>query len=205
MPERYHTVLLFGAPGVGKGTQGKLLGCIPGMRHLATGDMFRSLDKHSDLGKKINAIMSSGSLVPDDLTVQLWQQHVHRLIETKKFCPKSDLLILDGIPRSVAQAKALDPHVKVLQVIHLGAPDIDEMVRRMKQRAAKENRPDDADEKVIRKRFEVYAAETRPVLLHYDQKLIAEVNAVGAPAEVLQKILQGLVPVYNQHFGNPLV
>lgn len=204
MPERYHTVLLFGAPGVGKGTQGKLLGCIPGLRHLATGDMFRSLDKLSELGKKINAIMSSGSLVPDDLTVQLWQKHVRELIESKRFIPKNDLLILDGIPRSVAQAKALDPHVLVLQVIYLNAPDVDEMIRRMKHRAAKENRPDDADEKVIRKRFEVYSAETKPVLSHYDKSLIAEVDAIGSPAEVLLRILNGLVPVYNQHFANPL-
>lgn len=148
--------------------------------------------------------MSSGSLVPDELTVQLWQKHVRELIDSKRFNPKSDLLILDGIPRSVAQAKALDPHVDVLQVIHLSAPDVDEMVRRMKQRAAKENRPDDADERVIRKRFEVYAAETKPVLSHYDKKLIAEVNAIGSPAEVLLRILQGLVPVYNKHFANPL-
>src|SRR5204863_6854811 len=102
-----------------------------------------------------------------------------------------------------AQAKALDPHVHVLQLIHLVAPDLDEMVKRMKMRAAKENRPDDADEKVIRRRFEVYKSETSPVLSHYDKKLIADINAVGTPAEVLLHILERLVPVYTKSCGNP--
>ena len=71
MTERYNTFLLFGAPGVGKGTQGRVLGCIPGMRHLATGDMFRSLNKNSDLGKRIGQYMSRGELVPDARTVEM--------------------------------------------------------------------------------------------------------------------------------------
>jgi adenylate kinase len=204
MPDRYKTVLLFGPPGVGKGTQGKLLGQIPGVRHLATGDMFRGMDKNSDLGKRIHAIMSTGALVPDDLTVALWQQHMKGLIDSGKFSPKTDLLVLDGIPRSAKQAIALDPHVTVLQVLHLTCPKLDEMVGRMKKRALKENRPDDADEKVIRRRFDVYDQETRPVLEHYDGKLVADIDAMGSPIEVLSRILNDLTPTYLKNFGNPL-
>jgi adenylate kinase len=204
MPDRFKTVLLFGPPGVGKGTQGKLLGQIPGVKHLGTGDMFRGLDKNSDLGTRIHAIMSTGALVPDDLTVELWQQHMKGLIDSGEFSPKSDLLVLDGMPRSAQQAIALDPHVMVLKVLHLTCPRLDEMVGRMKKRALKENRPDDADEKVIRRRFEVYDQETRPVLAHYDKKMVADIDAMGTPIEVLSRILNDLTPTYVKHFGNPL-
>ena len=74
----------------------------------------------------------------------------------------------------------------------------------MKRRAIRENRPDDADESVIRRRFEVYMQETRPVRTHYDAKLIAEINGVGTPAHVLMNILQVLVPIYDTKFVNPL-
>ena len=204
MPERYNAFLLFGPPGVGKGTQGKILGCVPGIRHLATGDMFRAMDKQSDLGKQIRGFMLRGELVPDDLTVQLWQQYVQQLVLDKAFKPTTDVLVLDGIPRSVNQAKAIAPHINALKVVHLTCPDIDEMVRRMKGRALKENRPDDADETVIRHRFEVYEAETRPVLSFYQRSLIADVNALGAPLEVLERVLEAIVPVYSIACGNPL-
>lgn len=204
MADRYNALLLFGAPGVGKGTQGKILGAIPGMRHLATGDMFRSVDKQSELGQKIAGYMWRGELVPDDLTVQLWRQHVEGLVRDGKFAPKQHLLILDGIPRSRQQAAAIEPHINVLRIVHLTCPDINDMVARMKRRAQQENRMDDADENVIRRRFTVYEEETRPVLSFYNAELVVEVNAVGTPAEVLMHILKGIVPAYNEHCGNPL-
>jgi adenylate kinase len=204
MPDRYNAFLLFGPPGVGKGTQGKILGCVPGMRHLATGDMFRAMDKQSELGKQIRGYMLRGELVPDELTVQLWQQYVQQLVIDKVFRPAADVLVLDGIPRSVNQAQAIAPHLHVMKVVYLACPDIDQMVRRMKGRAHKENRPDDADETVIRRRFEVYEAETRPVLSFYDRAQIVEVNALGAPLDVLMRILQAIVPVYSTTCGNPL-
>jgi adenylate kinase len=164
MPDRYKSMLLFGPPGVGKGTQGKLLGQIPGFLHLATGDIFRALDKESELGKQFLHYSSRGELVPDDLTIQVWQQHVRDLIENEKYNPDSDMLILDGMPRSINQAKIIGEHIEVLKIIHLVAADINEMVERMKGRARREGRHDDADEKVIRRRFEVYEQETAPVL-----------------------------------------
>ncbi len=204
MSDRYNTVLLFGAPGVGKGTQGKILGQIPGMRHLATGDIFRSLDRQSDLGQQFLEYSSRGELVPDDLTIQVWQQHVQKLIDTGCYCPAHDLLVLDGIPRSLAQATAMDRHITVLRIIHLTCANVDEMVARMRRRALRENRHDDADEAVIRRRFEVYERETHPVLSHYDPQLITEINCIGTPAEVLLHVLEAVVPVYNAHFSNPL-
>jgi len=204
MADRYKTVLLFGAPGAGKGTQGKILGQIPGFFHLACGDVFRSLDTTSELGQEFLRYSSKGELVPDSLTVEMWRQNMHAQTVLSLFKPRSDLLVLDGIPRSLPQAEALDEYIDVLRVIHLVCKDKDQMVQRMKQRAIKENRLDDADESVIRKRFEVYDAETSPVLDHYSSDLIREVDAIGSPARVMEHVLEELVPVQDEHFRNPL-
>jgi adenylate kinase len=204
MPARYRTILMFGPPGVGKGTQGKLLGCIPGFHHFATGDMFRSLDRSSEIGRKIHSFSARGELVPDELTIELWRQTLEGRIARGEYSPDGDLLVLDGIPRSVAQAAAMKDDIDVLTVIHLTAPSIDEMVKRMKRRAMREGREDDGHEDVIRRRFEVYESQSTPVLRQYDAKLIARVNAIGTPAEVLMHVLESVVPVYNEHFDNPL-
>ena len=204
MAGRHQAILLFGAPGVGKGTQGMLLGHIPGYCHLATGDMFRSLDKESPLGQQFLEYSSRGELVPDELTIQLWQQYVQQLIDEGKYNPQFDLLVLDGLPRSVNQAEVLRDYADVLAVIHLDAPDIEEMVERMKRRAIQQNRHDDADETVIRRRFQVFDRDTAPVLQQYDPSIVYRVNAVGSPARVLLDVLQITVPVSESHYANPL-
>src|SRR5262245_38139006 len=77
MHARFQTVLLFGAPGAGKGTQGRILGAIPGFFHLSCGEVFRSLDMTSDLGRKFLHYSQRGELVPDDITVRMWQENMH--------------------------------------------------------------------------------------------------------------------------------
>ncbi len=201
---RYKVMLLFGPPGAGKGTQGRILASIPGLYHLATGDMFRSLDPASPLGKRVTGYSSKGELVPDDLTIELWQQHLRDKIESNVFRPDHDLLILDGIPRSAAQAEAMDLYLDVLAILHIRPPSIEDMVQRLKRRAMLEGRRDDADEAVIRRRFQVYEEETAPVLGHYPKGIIREVSAVGAPIQVLQRILEILVPTCLEKFRNPL-
>ncbi|MFM7808216.1 MAG: adenylate kinase family protein, partial [Planctomycetota bacterium] len=197
MPDRYKCILLVGAPGAGKGTQGKILGHIPGFFHLACGDVFRSLDLTSPLGKKFMEYSSRGELVPDELTVEMWQQNMHAQTVLSLYKPAQDLLLLDGIPRTITQAKAVDKYLDVLLVLHLICPDEDEMVRRMRRRALKENRLDDADEKVIRRRFEVYRRETAPILSHYPASIIKEVPATGSPAMVLMKVLDIVAPLQD--------
>jgi len=202
--QRYKTILLFGAPGVGKGTQGKIIGHIPGFYHLACGDVFRSLDMTSPLGRKFLEHSSKGELVPDELTIQMWKQNIHAQTVLSIYKPSQDLLVLDGIPRSLAQAKALAPYLEVLNVIHLVCRDVDAMVMRMRRRALNENRLDDADEKVIRRRFDVYQKETAPVLGYYPKSVAHEVDAVGSPAVILQRILDIVAPIQDAHFRNPL-
>jgi adenylate kinase len=204
MHDRYQTVLLFGAPGAGKGTQGKILGSIPGFFHLSCGEVFRSLDMTSDLGKKFLQYSSRGELVPDDVTVRMWQENMHAQTILSRYKPKQDLLVLDGIPRNVAQARLLQKHLDVLLVVHLVCPDKERMFDRLRRRALKENRVDDAREDVIRRRWEVYEEETHPVLAFYPKGIIREVNAMGSPARVLEHILGVVVPVQEAHFSNPV-
>ena len=200
MPKRYRTVLLVGAPGAGKGTQGAILGRIPGFFHCACGDVFRNINLDSDLGKIFYEYSSRGELVPDDVTVKMWAEAIRARTFLGNYKPKVDLLVLDGIPRTVPQTTIMEQYIDVLQIIHLVCRDRDAMVHRLRRRALKENRMDDADEKVIRNRWEVYERETYPVLEHYDQNLIAEVDALNPPAQVLHDVLEYLVPVQNKHF-----
>lgn len=197
---RYKTILLIGAPGAGKGTQGKILGTIPGFYHCACGDVFRSIDITSKLGKAFYEHSSRGELVPDEITVQIWAETIHAHTVLSQYKPRKDLLILDGIPRTVSQAQIMDKHIEVLKVIYLSCSDEEKMFERLRRRAIKENRMDDADEKVIRRRWAVYEKETRPVLAHYAKNLIVNVDSIGSPSRVLRDILDVVVPIQDAHF-----
>ena len=104
MASKYRAILLFGAPGSGKGTQGKVIGAIPGFLHSSTGDIFRALDKTSEMGKVFLQYSTKGELVPDEFTINLWKQHMAKLVETKKFDPASSFVVMDGVPRNAKQA-----------------------------------------------------------------------------------------------------
>ncbi len=203
-PQRYQTILLFGAPGAGKGTQGKILGQIPGFYHLSCGDVFRSMDMNSKLGQIFREYSSRGELVPDEVTVQMWHKNLHAQTVLSIYKPQVDMLVLDGIPRNPAQAVMMKKYIKVLKVIHLVCPDKEKMIERLQRRALKENRADDAKVEVIRRRWEVYERETYPVLECYPSNVIADVDAIGSPGRVLQKILEHVVPVQEEHFAHPM-
>lgn len=202
--QRFKSLLLFGPPGVGKGTQGALLSAMPGFVHLATGDIFRSLDRNSALGQEFLKYSTQGLLVPDELTMRLWREYVDSLIEHEHYDPTTEALILDGIPRSTHQAEAIKEHIDVLGIISLVCPDLDLIVERLKKRAIEQDRPDDADEAVIRQRFEVFAAQTQPVLQSFDAALIHEINAVQRPANVLQDILDAILPCVEGQFEDAM-
>jgi len=117
-----------------------------------------------------------------------------------EYKPARDLLLLDGIPRTLEQAKIMDDRIEVLGIVYLTCNDEEAMIHRLRRRALKENRFDDADESVIRNRWTVYADETEPVLDHYDRGLIHEVGAVGTPAHVLRDVLNAVMPIQEKHF-----
>ena len=198
---RYKTTLLFGAPGAGKGTQGSILGRIPGFYHCACGDVFRNIDITSPLGRIFYEHSSRGELVPDDVTVQMWAENIGARSTIGDYKPRKDLLILDGIPRTLKQAELMEQHIEVLKIVHLVCEDEEAMFERLRRRALKENRHDDADEKVIRRRWRVYNEETRPVLDYYRADLIVTVESLGSPGQVLRNLLDHVVPIQDAHFA----
>ena len=198
--QRSPAFVFLGAPGSGKGTQGKILGTIPRFFHCACGDVFRSLDTRTPLGRQFVEYSSRGELVPDELTIELWQAQIKNLADSHIYKPDIDVLVLDGIPRNVRQAELLDEHVEVHQVFHLSCPNRDELARRMRKRALKDNRIDDASDKVINQRIATYEAETKPILAHYPAEIITDIDATELPVKVFAEIVQRIIslPVYER-------
>jgi adenylate kinase len=189
---RYRTVLLFGAPGSGKGTQGRTLGTLPGYYHCSCGDVFRRLRPETELGRVFLQYSSSGALVPDEFTVRLWRENIAAETSAGRFHPDTDTLILDGIPRNAVQAELLQEALDVRAVFHLTCADDRQLIARMQRRALKDNRLDDANIEVIRKRFAVYSNETSQVLRAYPSHLIHAIDATQPPLRVLRDILEVL-------------
>jgi adenylate kinase len=167
-------VVLMGAPGAGKGTQAKLLQQALGLPQVATGDLFReNLRNDTDLGKLARSYMEAGELVPDEVTVAMVRDRLSR-----SDCQNG--AILDGFPRSPAQAEALETmleefggKVVIVPYIHV---DQEELVSRLLRRAELEGRTDD-NEETIRTRMRVYRDQTTPLLDFYEKKgLLYQVN-----------------------------
>jgi adenylate kinase len=183
-------VLLFGPQGSGKGTQAKRIADAYGIPHVSTGDMFRAaIAKQTPFGQKVAPILASGELVPDDLTVGLVRERLSEPDAEPGF-------VLDGFPRNIAQAEALDrllgelarPLTAVLEFL---IPD-DAAIQRLIGRAAEEGRPDDTPE-AIGRRLEIYHRETEPLSDYYlaSGKLVA-VHADRTIDEVWTEIQQAL-------------
>ena len=185
-------ILILGAPGAGKGTQGIVLGQIPRFYHFACGDVFRQLDTRTELGQKFVAFSRRGELVPDELTIQLWASHMNDLVTSHRYKPDIDILLLDGIPRNQDQAKMLENYVEIHAVFHLSCPNRDELARRLRKRALKEQRLDDASEVVIQHRIRTYEDETKPILDYYGEDLRCDIDATQSPAKVVYDILAKL-------------
>lgn len=187
---KYRTLLIFGAPGSGKGTQGAALGTLPRFYHLACGNVFRAIDTRSPIGQEFMRYSSKGQLVPDEITVKLWKEHIENVIKMGYFKPDIDFLVLDGIPRVVNQAKLMDEMIDVRKIFHLTCPDRAQLVFRLKKRALKDNRLDDANEEVIHRRLRTYEEECKPVLDYYGADLVQTLDATKTPAEVMLEVLK---------------
>jgi adenylate kinase len=157
-------ILLLGPQGSGKGTQAKRIAAEYGLAHVATGDMFRqAIASRTPLGRRVEPILESGELVPDELTIELIRERLAQPDALKGF-------VLDGFPRNLAQAEALDELLAEIArplsiVLELLVSD-DVARERMRKRADEEGRVDDTPE-VIDRRLEIYHQETEPLSDRY--------------------------------------
>jgi adenylate kinase len=186
---KFKSVLLVGPPGAGKGTQGKILGTIPGFFHCASGDMFRSLTIESEIARIFLEYSGKGLLVPDEYTIKLWFDYIEKRKKTGQFNPEKDLIILDGMPRNRNQAEMLSDKLDVVAVFQLICANQNDLIQRLQQRALKENRLDDANIDVIKKRLDIYESETQPILNFYGHELVHRIDATQSPVKVLSDIL----------------
>lgn len=210
-------LILFGAPGVGKGTQAKILASKLNIPHISTGDILREAVKgKTPLGIKANEIMSRGELVPDDIMIGIINDTLNQTRCKNGF-------ILDGFPRTLPQAKELEKLLMELKLEHIFYVNLtaesNEIIRRLTNRRAckvcqnifalseidgKTNCPvcnasgsfyqrDDDKEDVIRNRLEVFKTTTQPVLDYYDRKnVLVNVDGLGAIDEVTTHILTSI-------------
>ena len=190
---KYRTYLLLGAPGSGKGTQGKIIGAIPRFFHLAMGDVFRALDTRTAIGQKFIEYSSKGELVPDAVTMELLRAHISHLVGLHTFKPDIDSLVLDGVPRTAEQATIMSDMIDVQKVFHLSCPDREQLIIRIRKRALKENRFDDANEETIRRRLLTYEAESEPLLEYYGSAVVRNIDAQQSPVKVVHDIVSELI------------
>ncbi len=187
-------VLVLGPQGSGKGTQAKRVAAEEGIPHVSTGDMFRALDDTSPLGREVNAIMERGDLVPDGITIRMIRE---RLADDDA----GPGFILDGFPRNLAQAEALDRMLveigRGLDVIFFFDLDDETATERALGRALEEGRTDDTPE-TIAQRLSVYHEQTEPVIEYYRTtgKLVP-LHAAHAVDDVYAEIRQALDLVHN--------
>ena len=183
-------IVLLGPPGAGKGTQAAQVAERFRCANIATGDIFRAnVAEGSELGQAAQEYMDRGDLVPDDLVIAMVME---RLAE--RDCQAG--FVLDGFPRTVNQAEALDRRLvemgSPLQAVLCVQADENELLRRLAGRAAAQHRSDDA-EQTIRHRLEVFSIKTRPLIDYYrHRRLLTMVDGVGRVEEVTTRILGGL-------------
>ncbi len=184
-------MVLLGAPGSGKGTQGEKLVAHYGIPKVSTGDALRAaVAAGTELGRKAKATMDAGQLVANEIVIGIVEERLAQPDARKGF-------ILDGFPRNTAQAEVLDQMLQRLgqpgidKAVHLAVDD-EEIIKRLLDRAQKEGRADDKED-VIRRRIEVYNDETHPLLDYYRaQNKVATVDGVGSLEQIFQRIVQAL-------------
>lgn len=183
-------IVLLGAPGSGKGTQAARLKSALGVAHISTGDLLRAaVAAGTPLGLKAKAVMDAGQLVSDDIVLAMLEDRLAQADTHAGF-------ILDGYPRNLAQADALDHTLKRLSqpldaVLKLNVPDAD-ILQRCEIRFRAEGRADDNPD-TVRRRLEVYAAQTAPVADYYAQRgLLGEIDGVGDIDAIAQRLLVAL-------------
>ena len=180
-------IVLFGAPGAGKGTQAIKLAEKYELIHLSTGDILRKeIEAGSDLGKQAKNFTDKGEFVPDEVVIGIIQLQMKQNTAARGF-------IFDGFPRTIAQAEALDKMLKEndMQISAMFALDVetDELVKRLQLRGEKSGRADDMSLEVIQNRIDVYNRKTKPIIDYYSaQNKYTAINGIGNIEEIFGRL-----------------
>jgi adenylate kinase len=188
-------ILLFGYPGSGKGTQGKILSALPGFHHVAMGDILRSLTSAHPLFEKVQSYVRAGDLVSDELVMDLFARHV-----TTLNCDPDDFLVIDGVPRSRRQVELLNETVKIICIFKLSVYDESLVVERIRKRARAQGRADDLSDGVIQHRLEIYRQDTESCIRLYPGTLLTRIHANQPIFDVHFDIIHALAKVRDLHF-----
>lgn len=188
-------IVLFGYPGSGKGTQGKILNALPGFHHVAMGDILRGLNASNPLFQQVQGFLRQGNLVPDQLVMDLFAHHV-----TGMKIPHDDFLIIDGIPRNRQQVELLSRLVNVIKVFKLSVYDEEIVIDRIRKRAQAQNRTDDASDAVIQHRLSVYRSETEDCVTAYPGTILTRIQANQPIFDVHLDIIGALGKMRQIHF-----
>jgi adenylate kinase len=159
------------------------------------GDIFRKIPRTGKFGREIEKYTTQGLMVPDDLTVRIFERHLMILEMQELVLPESHTLILDGLPRSFAQAQRLESILDVVQIFHLKIVDTVLAMDRLRTRALRENRLDDMSDDVIHRRLHTYYDETFKTLSFYPSDLIYDVEAGRRAIDVLCDIVNRLAAI----------
>lgn len=180
-------IVLFGPPGAGKGTQSQKLVSQYNLIHLSTGDLLRSeINAGTELGKEAKILMDDGKLVPDEIVIGM----IRHKLETN---PGAAGFIFDGFPRTEKQAEALDELLEeegtsITMMLALQVKDA-ELIKRLLERGKDSGRPDDQNEEVIRKRLDVYQAQTAVLKEYYKkQDKFEGIDGSGTIDEVFERL-----------------
>jgi adenylate kinase len=192
---RYRTIILFGMPGSGKGTQGAVLGQLPDLVHFSMGDLFRKVPRTGKFGREIERYTSRGLMVPDDLTERIFERQLNILEMQELLMPEQHTLVLGGLPRSYAQAQRLDNFIDAIQIFHLKIDNMTRAMERLRARALRENRLDDMSDEVIQRKLRTYHDETFKTLDYYPRELIFDVDADRRMIDVLCDIANRLAVI----------
>lgn len=179
-------LIFLGPPGAGKGTQAKIFLDRSGIVQISTGDILRAaVSKGTELGKQAKSFMDKGELVPDSVVIGIIEQRIQEADCKKGF-------VLDGFPRTIEQAEALDAILAKLSialnhVVNFEVPD-EELVQRLLGRAAQEGRSDDNPES-IKNRLQIFKDKTQPLIRYYEgKKILRHINGTGSTAEIAEKV-----------------
>jgi len=191
--QKDNVVILFGAPLIGKGTQGEILGSLPGYFHISMGQLFRQLPKTDEKRKQVEKLMETRALVPDELVFEVFNEYKQSIVQTGDYVPGRDILIVDGLPRNVSQVGEFNERANVMQIVYMTASNIEELKKRAKIRAIVEGRQDDFNEETVLKGLENFKEETLPLLEQYDGTPVIEIDGLDKIGAVTKKITEQIV------------